>query len=256
MVGRAVGLTVAVDWSGDVRAESTPHPKLWLAEAIDGVLMALGPSSRSAVVDHVVAAADRAGDGLLVGLDLSFGYPAWFMRELGCASGPDLWDRAASLDPTAPPFYGWKGSVAPPPDRRYRRTEAVLRARGLRCGSTFQVTGPGSVGSGTLRGLPHLAALARKGLRIWPFDPAPGPVVAEVYPRMFTGPVVKSRADARAAAWAELGFDAPDPLCDLALASEDAFDAAATAVVLSRGAPPPTVPVPAEAALEGWALGA
>jgi hypothetical protein len=247
--------SIAVDWSGDVRAESAPHPKLWIAEAIDGELRALAPSSRSGAVAAIVDAAERVGDGLVVGLDLSFAYPAWFMRSMGCADGPELWARATELDPTRPPFYGVKGSAAPPLDRRYRVTETRLREQGHRCSSTFQVRGPGSVGTGTLRGLAHLARLAAAGLRIWPFDRRPGPRVAEVYPRMFTGPVVKSRADARTAAWDAAHVPAPTALRTLALTSEDAFDAACTAVALSCGVAPAT-DLPAVAALEGWVLGA
>jgi len=251
--GSAGRLSVAVDWSGDARAESTTHPKLWIAEAVDGELRSLAPTSRTGAVDAIIEAADRAGDGLLAGLDFSFAYPAWFMRELGCSSGPEVWGR--TLDPSQPPFYGAKGTAAPPAERRYRETEVRLRASGRWCGSTFQVRGPGSVGTGTLRGLPHLRRLARAGLRVWPFDRHPGPVVAEVYPRMFTGPVVKSRADARAAAWAAARVPAPAALCELALGSEDAFDAALTAVALSRGGAAPTEPPPV-AAVEGWVWGA
>jgi hypothetical protein len=252
-VGSADRLSVAVDWSGDARAESTVHPKLWIAEAVDGELIALAPTSRAGAADAIVEAADRAGDGLVAGLDFSFAYPAWFMRELGCSSGPEVWGR--TLDPSRPPFYGAKGTTAPAPDRRYRETEARLRASGHRCGSTFQVRGPGSVGTGTLRGLPHLRRLARAGLRVWPFDLRPGPVVAEVDPRMFTGPVVKSLAEARAAAWSAARVPAPPALRDLALAGEDAFDAALTAVALSRGVTG-AADLPPIASLEGWVWGA
>jgi hypothetical protein len=256
VVGRAVGLTVAVDWSGDARAEAVPHPKLWIAHAADGELLSLAATSRRGAVAEILRAAERHGDELVAGLDFSFAYPAWFMAEIGCATGPELWDRTDGLDATRPPFYGAKGTIAPAADRRYRVTERRLREQGLRCGSTFQVQGPGSVGTGTLRGLPHLAALARAGLRVWPFDARPGPVVAEVYPRMFTGPVVKSRADARAAAWAGAAIAAPRHLARVAQASEDAFDAALTAAVLSRGRPWCSGELPAIAAVEGWALGA
>jgi hypothetical protein len=98
--------------------------------------------------------------------------------------------------------------------------------------------------------------MARAGLRIWPFDDRPGPTVAEVYPRLCTGPVVKSRAAAREAAWTAAAIPAPVDLADLAVAGEDAFDAAVTAVVVSRGLPWSTVDLPPVAALEGWALGA
>jgi hypothetical protein len=73
---------------------------------------------------------------------------------------------------------------------------------------------------------------------------------------MFTGPVVKSRADARAAAWAGAGIAAPTALEDLAVSCEDAFDAALSAAALSRGVPWTSVALPPVATVEGWALGA
>jgi hypothetical protein len=256
-VGRTVGLTLGIDWSGDARAETEPSLKLWIAEAVDGELRALTPASRHGAVDSIVAAADRAGDDLLCGLDFSFAYPAWFMEERGFRTGPDLWARYEELDPGQPPFYGGKATSAPPLERRFRVTELALKAAGHHCGSTFQVSGPGSVGTGTLRGLPHLARLAASGLRVWPFDARPGPVVAEVYPRLFTGPVVKSRAAARAAAWEAAAVPAPAALRELAVASEDAFDAALTAVALSQGVRRPSRDLPdGVVTLEGWALGA
>ena len=238
-MGRAVGLTVAVDWSGDARAEAVPHPKLWIAHAVDGELSSLAADLPAGGGGRDPAPPPSAtATTCWPALDFSFAYPAWFMAELGCATGPELWDRTDVLDPTRPPFYGAKGTTAPAPDRRYRATERRLRDQGLRCGSTFQVRGPGSVGTGTLRGLPHLAALARAGLRVWPFDARPGPTVAEVYPRMFTGPVVKSRADARAAAWAGArDRRAAARWPSWRVASEDAFDAALTAAVLEPRRP-------------------
>jgi hypothetical protein len=72
---------------------------------------------------------------------------------------------------------------------------------------------------------------------------------------MFTGPVVKSQAEARAAAWSAARVPAPPALRDLALAGEDAFDAALTAVALSRGVTG-AADLPPIASLEGWVWGA
>ena len=151
-----------------------------------------------------------------------------------------------------------KGTTAPPLDRRYRVTERRLREQGLRCGSTFQVRGPGLGGDGhparpSPPGRPGSGRPAHLAVR----SRGPGPTVAEVYPRMFTGPVVKSRADARAAAWAGAEIAGADRAGRAGRSpSEDAFDAAVTAVVLSRGRPRCSGELPPVAALEGWALGA
>jgi hypothetical protein len=50
-------------------------------------------------------------------------------------------------------------------------------------------------------------------------------VVVEIYPRLFTGPVVKSRADARRGHLATYAPEVSGALRDDAIASEDAFDA-------------------------------
>jgi len=62
---------------------------------------------------------------------------------------------------------------------------------------------------------------------VWPFDPPRLPMVVEIFPRLLTGPVVKSRQDARerylrSRAWPPR-----------AAVSEDAFDAAVSALVMS-----------------------
>lgn len=269
---------VAVDWSGDVRAETGVHDKLWVAEVVDGELVALDPSSRAGSCARIVALAGRWGPELLAGLDVGFAYPSWFLAELGMADGPRLWAAAAAAadlpragpgpfpgarpfpDVTATPFFGWKGSSAPPPPRRFRACEVAARAAGYQPKSTFQVGGAGAVGTGTWRALPHLHRLSAAGLAVWPFDPATGaPVVAEVYPRMHTGPVVKSRFLAREARWGELvggwGMTVGAGLVARALGSEDAFDAAVTALSLARAGPVPPPPTDPLARREGWILG-
>jgi hypothetical protein len=98
-----------------------------------------------------------------------------------------------------------------------------------------------------VRGMPHLLRLRAAGVPVWPFDDvsedgtATGPFVAEVYPRWCTGPVIKRLPAARAHHLAALGPAIPEAARDVATASEDAFDAACTAVAMSRGrCRPPT----------------
>ena len=76
---------------------------------------------------------------------------------------------------------------------------AELSARTARCQaryggpkSVFQIGGAGAVGTGSLRGMPMLHRLHDAGFHIWPYDPPRWPLVVEIYPRMFTGPVNKS----------------------------------------------------------------
>jgi Protein of unknown function (DUF429) len=130
------------------------------------------------------------------------------------------------------------GPPRPALPEHLRRTEAALDAvGGIRPKSTFQVGGAGSVGTGSIRGFPVLARLRAAGFAVWPFDtPAVPPVVVEIYPRALTGAVVKSNAAARHAYLAQLQPELPGALHDLAVASEDAFDAAVSAIVMSRHA--------------------
>ncbi len=257
---------VAVDWSGDRRSEDGIGPgTLWLAEVVEGRLTQLRPTSRRGTVDRILELAG-ADDELVAGLDVAFSYPSWFVRSLGMGSVEELWcgmDRARAR---RPPFWGWAGSHRPAADPErplLRRTDAVLPP----AKSPFQVAGPGSVGTGTLTAFAHLARLVAAGVAVWPFAVAgrsgsrvagrvAGPVVVEVYPRRFTVPaLVKSNPVARAAWWAAHGPAEPTAAAALVAASEDAFDAAVSALALwdRRHAARRLAPVDdPDLRLEGW----
>jgi hypothetical protein len=100
-----------------------------------------------------------------------------------------------------------------------------------------------------------LARLRREGFSIWPFDPPGWPRVVEIYPRLLTGPVRKSDPAARARYLSELAWP-PDPgLRELAASTEDAFDAAVSALAMwvhrdDLASLPAALPL--EAAREGW----
>ncbi len=233
---------VAVDWSGRRTGE---RRHLWTAEAADGDLVSLACGrTRAQLGDHLAARAD-ADPGLVVGFDFSFSFPAWFLDERGFATAPELWDAAtrdgeAWLRTCAWPFWGRPDKPRPDLPHHLRVTEAAIGAAGAAVGgvrpkSTFQIGGAGSVGTGSVRGFPVLARLRRAGFAIWPFDaPATPPVAVEIYPRLLTGAVVKSNRDARRAHLDEHHPDIDPALRDLALSNEDAFDAAVSAIVMSR----------------------
>jgi hypothetical protein len=229
---------VAVDWSGRRTGE---RRHLWTAEAEDGVLVRLVDGrTRAQVIDELIARVDER-PGVVVGFDFSFSLPTWYLDACRYACARDLWDAAASngegwLRECAHPFWGLPGRTRPDLPAHLRRTEAEVASVGaIRPKSSFQIGGAGSVGTGSVRGFPALARLQDAGYSIWPFDaPAPAPVAVEIWPRTFTGPVVKSNWRARAE-----HLDAHLPgldrqLRDPAVVSEDAFDAAISAVVMSR----------------------
>lgn len=236
---------VAVDWSG-ARDPAIQRRAIWAAEAVGGRLRTLTAGrTRQETVAHLLTIAGSASD-MVIGLDFSFGFPEWWARAHGAAGGPEMWrvtaDRGEGwLAACAPPFWGRAGRPRPPAaGPAYRRTELGATPRPK---SIFQIGGAGQVGTGSIRGMPALAELRRAGLPIWPFDPWPaaGPVVVEAYPRWCTGPVVKSRSSARAAHLASHWPAVAGSLLDRATASEDAFDAACTALSLSlAGAPAET----------------
>ena len=251
---------LAVDWSGSMHGSQR---RTWLAEAcVPGRLVRLeGGWSRAALATEFTRVDQRS----VIGLDFAFAFPAWFMRQLGCDTAHQLWQCAAErgeewLARCESPFWGRPGRPRPVHEQAaFRQTElAVPRIAGIAPKSAFQVGGSGSVGTGSIRGMPLLLALHQAGASIWPFDPPHWPIVLEIYPRLLTGPVNKSSASARrtllAARFPRL---APEHV-ERASASEDAFDAAVAALVMIEHAAdlsslpaasdpltrPPPVPLP------------
>jgi hypothetical protein len=231
---------LAIDWSGRAVGASR---HLWIAEARDGELLGLGAGrTRTEVATHLIDRAQR-DDALIVGLDFSFSLPAWFLDDRGFADAPALWEAATAageewIRECATPFWGRPGRPRPDLPEHWRVTERDLAAvGGIRPKSTFQLGGAGSVGTGSIRGFPVLARLRHAGFAIWPFDaPARPPVAIEIYPRLMTGAVVKSDPVARRRHLAENLPALRRDFAETAAASEDAFDAAVSAVVMSRHA--------------------
>jgi hypothetical protein len=250
---------IAVDWSGRATGE---RRAIWLAEAGAGELVRLeNGRTRDQVADHVLALA-AADPELVVGFDFSFSLPAWFFAARGLATVDELWWSAARdgeqwLADCEPPFWGRPGRPRPELPSHLRATEAAIAAPGgVRPKSTFQVGGNGSVGTGSIRGWPVLARLRRAGFAIWPFDHVRFPLALEVYPRACTGAVVKTDMRQRAALLDERFPGLERRLRDLAVASDDAFDACVTALVMAAHADGfAELESPADRAcrLEGWA---
>ena len=233
---------LAVDWSG---ARQGVRKKLWLAEGRGGSLVRVEAGrDRDELVSHLIRCAERTSE-LVVGLDFAFSLPAWFLRELGISTAPELWERVARcgedwLAACTPPFWGPRGTRRPPNDPArplFRRTESErLPVGGIQPKSPFQIAGAGSVGTGSLRGMPHLRTLRAHGFSIWPFEPPRFPLALEIYPRLLTGPLRKSSVSSRRLYLETHLAREPRRLLDLAASSEDAFDAAVSAVCMARHA--------------------
>ena len=259
--------TIAVDWSGRERGA---EEAIWLARVRDGRLVELeNGRSRDAVIGALVAAAERE-PRTVAGLDFAFAFPAWYAESRGWTGGRAIWDAMRDeaddlLERCEPPFWGRPGRPAQTLGPALRETEATA-ARTPK--SVFQIGGAGAVGTGSLRGMGHLAQLADAGIAIWPFDDPRLPMVVEIYPRVLTEaasatgePVVKRRHRVRRDFLAR-HFGEQDPvLRERAAGSEDAFDAAVSALVMARHAGElaalPAAPPTSRARIEGaiWAPG-
>ncbi len=133
------------------------------------------------------------------------------------------------------PFWGRPGRKKPDLPDHFRRTEIEAQhVTHAQPKSVFQIGGAGAVGTGSLRGMPHLHRLAEAGFSIWPFDDPGWPLVLEIYPRLLTGAVRKSDPVARRAYLSEGFPEIGSELRALAASTEDALDAAVSAVVMAR----------------------
>jgi hypothetical protein len=231
--------TIAVDWSGArLRAEN----KIWLAEVVGGRLVRLeNGRTREQVAGFLVAEAERDPD-VVVGFDFAFSLPAWFLQERGLERVQDLWalaerDAEHWLAECETPFWGRPGRRRPDLGRgrdHFRLTDtSVPDTGGIRPKSVFQIGGAGAVGTGSLRGMPILHRLSAEGFSVWPFGSTDMPLVVEIYPRILTGAVNKSSATERTYYLSRFQEKLPQELRERAASSEDAFDAAVSALVMS-----------------------
>lgn len=228
---------VAVDWSGAATAAGQ-RARIWTAVAQDGELVSLTDGrTRHETIDHLIALASRH-PLLVVGLDFAFSMPAWFLQHHALSGAPALWELAAAdgerwLSECRPPFWGRPGTTRPFLQSHFRRSEVACEpVAGIRPKSVFQIGGAGAVGTGSIRGMPYLGALCEAGFSVWPFHPPSFPLVVEIYPRLLTGAVVKRRATDRRRVLETSGLD--PRLASVAEDSEDAFDAAMSALTMSR----------------------
>lgn len=228
---------LAIDWSGAASARDQ-REHIWTASVVDGQLTSLRNGlTRQEVIGSLRRMAESNRE-FVVGLDFAFSMPAWFFQERGLHSAYALWKHVALegerwLRECEPPFWGRPGTKKMALQAFHRQTELRCEpVTGISPKSVFQLYGPGSVGTGSLRGMPLLAELHDAHFYVWPFDPPGWPRVVEIYPRVLTGSIVKSDREARRAYLDDEPL--PPDLREIAEGSEDAFDAAVSALVMSR----------------------
>lgn len=268
---------------------------VWTQETSGKVTVKLEAGrTREEVAEWLIELAQET-PGMVVGFDFCFSYPAWFVRdEHGASSGPEFWKRVVEqghaerwLQRGAEDRRFWGKPHKRPAEfsgenlhRMLRATdidckiiaqipeaERQARVKGITPKSVFQIGGSGSVGTASLRGFPVLLRLRNAGFRVWPFDAPelnaepPRPLVVEMYTRLNTGAVHKSNAEARAAYLLKKRREDPAyaslsrTVMQRARASEDAFDAlVSTMVMAERRTTFVTLPPPRDAlhGIEGW----
>ena len=235
---------IAVDWSGAVEPRDQCK-KIWVAEVVQGHLVQLqNGRTRRQVVDYLLKTI-REGGPSVIGLDFAFSFPRWYLKEQGLENVQALWNRAANqgdrwLNGWMSPFWGLAGPFKSEPeevkaDLGLRETDRVNGGV-----SVFHVSGGANVGTGAIRGFPHLAEMRCTGATIWPFDsPVPSsPNVIEIYPRVFYGHGVRKDQDESGMGsrrrYLERNYPDLEPQRhDDMVNSDDAFDAGVSALVMS-----------------------
>ena len=275
---------VAVDWSGRVDAAGQRRhiwAGVWTAASAtrprETVILEAG-RTRAELIGWLIELA-RETPRMVVGIDCCFSYPAWFLEEHGCASVFDFWRAVADgkgeawLDRECADLRFW-GKAGPrrhgkrPEEfsganllRMMRLTDVdnkitpkllledpvrAAKVLGITPKSPFQIGGSGSVGTGSLRAIPHLIDLHEAGFRVWPYEAAvlddqnPLPLLVEMYTRLLTGAVKKSNPAARKLYLAARRKSDPAyaaltrKVVAAAQGSEDAFDALVCALEMAR----------------------
>jgi hypothetical protein len=224
---------IAVDWSGKAKGAAE---SIWRAVVVDGHLIELENGlDRAEITQWMTDYAERH-PRTVVGLDFAFSFPSWFCQREGWSSGREVWAAMrtsgdALLAICELPFWGRPGTKAQTIGEAQRQTEREVSGQPK---SVFQIGGAGAVGTGSVRGMSHLATLADAGFAIWPFDRPSWPLTVEIYPRLFTPKgLVKSHHLDRRAHLTQTFPDQNPVLLERAAGSEDAFDAAISALMMA-----------------------
>ena len=210
-VGGSAGSTtcIGIKWSG-VADPKKAGAKIWRAVVRDGELVFLGNGLGQHATGSWLVEVAEASPTMVVGADFGFSLPDWYMQDQGLHSATDLWDLCAGVESAKGVGSQWPRSLPPPfwgphirpkpeldPGQRWlRRTEEqVATLTGASPKSVFQLTGAGSVGSQSMRGMPVLKLLRESGFAVWPMDDAAQQMVIEVYVRSLINWLAPGSAD-------------------------------------------------------------
>jgi hypothetical protein len=213
---------IAIDWSG---AEGR-YGGISIARCTPGTAAPVLVAPESVRWTRAAAASwlereIRDGQRLLIGFDFAFGMP--FEPGAGYLAGQAagardifaLWDliEAASggeddfgcgrvvRDPRFAPLYWSSGTMPAGWVARQRMTEiACATATRTRPETVFKLIGSKQVGKASLTGIRVLRQLRARSagkVSIWPFEPAAGSVMVEIYPTLFRKAAADSLAKLR-----------------------------------------------------------
>lgn len=240
---------IAVDWSG-AKKEGRQLEHIWVAIVqSDSIIRLKNGFTRNEVMTLLEKEIELGGP-LIIGFDFAFSFPKWYLKRRKLGSVADLWHLAESeadrwIDCRPYPFWGGKGYPKPEKlkanrELEFRQTEKEHRRNNPK--SVFNVNGAGTVGPGSIRGMPSLARLKDK-VAIWPFDKLEPekPCVIEIYPRLFYGKAVTNQStvsgrDSRKSFLANRYPELERHWRDIMVGSGDAFDAGVSALEISTHA--------------------
>lgn len=190
---------IGVKWSGAAKSRDAARA-IKIAVIVDDVARIEEGHDREAATAFIDALGDNS-ERALVGMDFGFGLPQWYMESEGYESALDVWAELAGMET----FYGrdtqWPRAFLGYPywGPQIRRKPAIPHARGWYRGtertvrettgvlgySVFQLSGAGSVGSQSVRGVGRLLELRELGWAVWPFDPPDAHTIVEVFPKAY-----------------------------------------------------------------------
>ena len=229
---------IAIDWSGALK----PKGKIWAAVADGPRLEVLEmKNSRKEAIDWLIKQLKQQPN-TIAGLDFAFSMPAWFVGKHGCENANEFWRVVKQkgkhwLEGCPYPFWGFKGTKRPRNCELFRETEKCARNSAEKANptSTFQLVGASQVGRGSIRGMPFLKRLRCADIAVWSFDEHKWgqPTVVEIYPRLFMGNLKKSNQAERIRFLEGRYPDMEPEHRNCAENSDDAFDAAVSALALA-----------------------
>jgi hypothetical protein len=185
------GIAVAACAPGDEMPRLVPPPgKRWTRSAVADWLSGEFDKGLRALVGFDLAfAMPYEADGYLAGCGAKDAFALWDLVEEASAGEADFGAAAVPADPRFVACYWTKGTM--PASWKLRRRQAELSCAsetGTHPETVFKLIGAKQVGKASLTGMRVIRHLRQKHagrVSIWPFEPAQGSVLVEIYPTLF-----------------------------------------------------------------------